>query len=249
MAANPHFPESETEYDIATLIEPAGSGYILIAAEVDQRLPFLPPSRAKRSLLNDCGILCRAFERKAQVTSAAVFSALLAPPVSGRLLKKRWQPQAVSFDVVILFETTSMQTARDLVKSEVFTYLAGLVRGAAGSFRILVAENVRRIAPVDHGRAGVFLFDYLHADDADRAMAVWERAAGWLQEETGLDNATLLRPVAGSKSVCSLINHCRWDGLLDVVPSLLLKPSFRSYVLKSFEAGNMVSMPVLYRLA
>lgn len=249
MAANPHFPESETEYEKATLIEPADSGYILIAAVVDQRLPFLPPSRAKRSLLNDCGILCRAFERKAQVTSAAVFSALLTPPGSRRLLRKRSKPRPVVFDVVILIEATSMQTARDLVKSEAFTYLAGLVRGAAGSFSILVAENARRIAPVDHGNAGVFLFDYLHADDANQAMELWERAAGWLQEETGLDNATLLRPVTGSKSVCSLINHCRWDGLLDVVPSLLLKPSFRSYVLKTFEAGNVVSKPVLYRLA
>lgn len=89
----------------------------------------------------------------------------------------------------------------------------------------------------------------MSADDTDRAIAAWERAAGWLQAETGLDNSTLLRPVAGSKSDCSLINHCRWDGLLDVVPSLLLKPSFRSYAWKSFEENNTVSMPLLYRLA
>lgn len=244
-----HTLESNADYDSATLIEPADSGYILIAVEVDQRLPFLPPSRAKRRLLNDCNILCRALERKTQVTGAAVFSALLTPPGSARLAKKRSQQRTVAFDVVILIETTSIQAAQSLVKTEAFTYLAGLARGAARSSGILVAENVRRIAPVDHGRAGVFLFDYLRADDTDHAMAAWERAAGWLQAETGLDNATLLRPVAGSKPDCSLVSHCRWNRLLDVVPSLLLKPSFRSYALRSFETSNTVSMPLLYRLA
>lgn len=235
-------------YEPATLIEPAGSGYILIAADVDQRPPYLPPSRDKRTLLSDCRILCRAFERRAHVINAAVFSALLAPPGRRRPRARRPDAGDAGFDVVMLIETDSVQAARDLRAAEAFTYLVGLVRGAAREFRIMTAENARRIGPVDHERAGVFLFNFLHARDADQGIAAWERAAGWLQQETGLDNGTLLRPVDEADADWALVNHCRWDGLLDIVPSLLFKPSFHSCVVKDFEANDTVARPMLYRL-
>lgn len=231
----------------ATLIEPADSGYILIAADVDQRLPFLPPSRDKRTLLSDCRILCRALERRAHVIDAAVFSALPALPGRGWPAKRGPDGRGAGFDVVMLIETDSIQAARDLEASEAFTYLVGLVRGAARNFRIVIAENVRRIGPVDHGRAGVFLFNFLRAGDIERGIVAWEHAAGWFQQETGLDNGTLLRPASESDIGYTLINHCRWDGLLDIIPSVLLKPSFRSRVLRNHEAAGIVMMPMLYR--
>jgi hypothetical protein len=44
-----------------------------------------------------------------------------------------------------------------------------------------------------------------------------------------------------------IINHCRWDRLTDVLPSLLFKPSFRSFVLANFAANSTAAIPVLYR--
>lgn len=234
--------------DTATLIEPAGSGYILVAAEVDRRLPGVPPSREKRTLLSDCRILCQAFERRSEVVSATLFSALLMPSGRARLLKRRPGLRVAKYDVVMLIETKSIEAAQEIRVAEVFTYLMGLVRGAARDVTITVAENVRRIAPVDYQRDGVFLFNYFHSADTECNIAAWERAAGWFQQETGLDNSMLLRPVDEAETDYSVINHCRWDSLLDLIPSLLLKPTFRTRVLKVFEASDTVAMPVLYRL-
>lgn len=64
-----------------------------------------------------------------------------------------------------------------------------------------------------------------------------------------LDNSTVLRPVRSSDAGYTLINHCRWDRLRDVLPSLLFKRSFRTYVLAHFEANDTAPMPILYRLA
>lgn len=67
---------ADEAYEKVSLIKPAESGYIHIAAEVDRRLPFLPASRSKNALLSDCKGLCKALERRADVRSAKVFKAL-----------------------------------------------------------------------------------------------------------------------------------------------------------------------------
>jgi hypothetical protein len=45
----------------------------------------------------------------------------------------------------------------------------------------------------------------------------------------------------------------RWppgvDRLSDVLPSLIFKRSFRTYVLEHFRVNGVAAMPVLYRLA
>jgi len=78
---------------------------------------------------------------------------------------------------------------------------------------------------------------------------VWEYTAGWFGQETGLDNSTVLLPRDGERSEYNIMNHYRWDRLLDVMPSLLFKRSFRDYVLANFEANNVAAMPILYRMA
>jgi len=45
-----------------------------------------------------------------------------------------------------------------------------------------------------------------------------------------------------------LVNHCRWDRLRDVLPALIVKRSFRSFVLTVFAAKRVVPDPILYRL-
>ena len=58
----------------------------------------------------------------------------------------------------------------------------------------------------------------------------------------------MLLPDDTSEPRYRLINHARWDRLRDVLPSLLLKPSFRTYVLAHFRANGVAAMPILYRL-
>ena len=114
---------------------------------------------------------------------------------------------------------------------------------------LVALNNGRRMGPVDLSRVGVFLFNYFYADRRAQNLAVWEYTAGWFADQTGLDNSTLLIPEAGQDCPYTVINHCRWDRLGDILPSLLLKPSFRSYVLRHFEANDTAAIPILYRLA
>ncbi|TFC29127.1 hypothetical protein E3O25_05585 [Cryobacterium sp. TMT1-3] len=55
-------------------------------------------------------------------------------------------------------------------------------------------------------------------------MYAWQYTAGWFQDQTGLDNLTVLQPV--DDGPFSLVNHCRWDHLVDVMPDLAFKRSF-----------------------
>ena len=107
----------------------------------------------------------------------------------------------------------------------------------------------KRIGAVDHRRGGIFLFNYFYADSLEQNLAVWEYTAGWFQNETGLDNSTVLAPTQPDLSQYTLINHCRWDRLTDVLPALVFKRSFRDFVLAHFDANDTAPMPILYKLA
>jgi hypothetical protein len=63
-----------------------------------------------------------------------------------------------------------------------------------------------------------------------------------------LDNSTLLQPLRSDDSEYTLINHCRWDHLRNVLPSLIFKRSFHDYVLAHFDANDTAPMPILYGL-
>jgi hypothetical protein len=56
-------------------------------------------------------------------------------------------------------------------------------------------------------------------------------------------------PTRADLSEYTLINHCRWDRLGDVLPSLIFKRSFRDFVLAHFDANDTAPMPILYKLA
>jgi hypothetical protein len=105
------------------------------------------------------------------------------------------------------------------------------------------------MGPVDHHRQGVFLFNYFYADRTDLNLAAWQYTAGWFRDQTGLDNSTVLLPDATSEPRYRLVNHARWDRLRDVLPALVFKRSFHTYVLEHFRVNGVAAMPVLYRLA
>ena len=237
-------------YSKVTQIEPAPSGYIHIAAEVDRRPPFLPNSRRKRELIAKCKEWCRQLKIDPSVVSAVVFDALIIPPGRGEFIKERpGKVHVARFDLAVLIETTSPETADAVKASPLYAEMERVIREVATFAHVITATNVKRIGPVDHNRQGIFLFNYFFADDTAQNLAVWEYTAGWFEQETGLDNSTVLLPREGERSNYNIINHCRWDRLRDVLPSLIFKGTFRTYVLANFEANRVAAMPILYRMA
>lgn len=233
-----------------SLVDPAPSVYLHIAAEVDGRPPFLWNSGEKKRLIADCKGWCERLEREAGVASAVVFDALLIPPGRGRFIEKRRdQVHVARFDLAVLIETEGPEVARRIQESAAYREMEQAIRRAASYTHAITATNVKRIDTVDHGKQGIFLFNYFFADSTERNLALWEYTAGWFQKETGLDNSTVLLPTEGQDSRYNIINHCRWDKLTDVLPSLIFKRTFRSYVLANFEANDVAAMPILYRMA
>lgn len=241
----------EREHHKAELVRPARSGYVLLAAEVDPHPPFLWPSRTKRHLIEDLARWCARVARRPGVLEAVAFKAILVPPTGepGFLRRRHGQYHRARFDLALLVETDTVERAEALADDAEFSALETHIRSEAGHVYVVTAANTRRIGKVDHRRDGVFLFNYFYADSVAQNLAAWEYTAGWFQNETGLDNSTVLAPTRPELSQYTLINHCRWDRLTDVLPSLVFKRSFRDFVLAHFDANDTAPMPILYRLA
>jgi len=238
------------QYPKVSLVDPVASAYIHIAAEVDKRLLFLWNSKNKRNLINNCKQWCEELKQETEVIEAVVFKALVIPPGRGNFVNKRKGTVHIArFDFAVLIEVESLEAAERIRQHPVYQTMEAAVRKAASYTHVITATNVRRINAVDHKRNGVFLFNYFFADETDKNLGVWEYTAGWFEQETGLDNSTVLLPVEKDKSKYNIINHCRWDKLSDILPSLLFKRTFRTYVLDNFEANNVAAMPILYQLA
>lgn len=241
--------ESYRGYSKVKLFEPVDSGFIVVAAEVDNRLSLLPPSCTKRALISECKRTCATLAQRADVRSAVTFKAFLMPPGKGVFLKAHPEVHPARFDVTVLIETDSVESAQCLREDDTFLALEKCMRDAAHHAYLVTARNVRRIGSVDHEREGVFFFNYFFADDVEQNLAVWDYTAGWFQRETGLDNSTVLLPLESENSEYTILNHCRWDRLRDFFPSLLFKRSFRDYVEANFAANHVAPIPVLYRKA
>jgi hypothetical protein len=235
----------------ARLIEPTRSGYLFLAAEIDAHPPFLWASRTKRRLIEDSSGSCARIEQEAGVLEAVTFQAILIPPMREPAFLRRRPNEfhRARFDLAILIETDSVERAEALRAGPLFRALETHLREEANHVYVVSASNAKRIAAVDHKRDGVFLFNYFCADSPAQNLSVWEHTAGWFQHETGLDNSTVLMPARADLSEYTLINHCRWDRLGDVLPSLIFKRSFRDFVLAHFDANDTAPMPILYRLA
>jgi hypothetical protein len=233
----------------ARLVEPATSGYLLLAAEVDSQ-PLLWTSRTKRYLIEDARSWCASVAGDAGILEAVTFKALLIPPIGEAAFLRR-RPREfhrARFDLVVLVQTDSVERAEALRKEAGFRALEDRMRESAGHVYVVAAANAKRLGAVDHARDGVFLFNYFYADSETQNLAAWEQTAGWFQQQTGLDNGTLLRPAQADLSEYTLIDHARWDRLRDLLPALF-KRSFRDSVLERFDTNDTGPMPILYRLA
>lgn len=180
------------------------------------------------------------------VRDVVVLKALVRQSGRGAFLKKRPHVHIANYDVAVWVEADDPGAAERLRSSSPWRRIDSLLRQASSDVHVVTGHNARRLGDVDHSRDGVFLLNYFFADDADINLVVWEYTAGWFQDQTGLDNSVLVLPDSGSDY--TIINHCRWDSLRQVLPALVLKPSFRRYVLAHFEANNTAATPILYRL-
>jgi hypothetical protein len=125
--------------------------------------------------------------------------------------------------------------------------MVSVIEGAARNTYLVAAGNAARIADVDHRQDHWFLFNYFHCDDAQTVYDVWEYTAGWFQNRTALPDSTLMRPLDGEPIDHSVINHASWPTLRTFLPSLLFRPTFRSFVLANFKANGVAAQPIIYR--
>ena len=243
-----HVP-TKRSFPKVRLVDPQPYGYRLLAVVVDRRLPFAYAweSRRKRRLLASLNKQAAHLRESDGVRDVTVFKALVVPPGRGRFLKERPNVRVARYDIVVLVETTTPEQAERLDGNPHWSATQLEIRSVAPDPFEIFGTNVRSLGKVDHKRAGVFLFNYFYADRLDRNLAVFEYTAGWFQDQTRLDNSTLMLPK--TKTDYTIINHARWDRLRDIVPALLIKSSFRDYVLRYFEANQTAAMPILYRLA
>ena len=156
----------DQQFPEARLIAPSASGFVLLAAQVDRRPPFLGSSARKRKVLQACKRLCLDLRREPDVLDCTVFRAIFVPPGSGGpYLKRRGSVHKARFDVVVLVEMATVQLVERLVASEPYRALDSCMRDAARDVYQTTASNVKRIGPVDHSRDGVFLFNFFVTED------------------------------------------------------------------------------------
>lgn len=240
------------KYKKVSLAETAKTVYLHIAAEINHSpFPFfITTSSKKKALIRQSKELCRQLERKEGVVSAIVFKAILIPPGTGKFLKERiGKVQIAKYDFAILIEVASLQKLQEIINSSGYKQLEESIKNVSKLTHFVTATNVKRIDTVNHKKQGVFLFNYFYADDLQQNIEVWEYTAGWFQQETGLNNSTVLLPQDSEASKYTIINHCRWDNIWDILPSLLFKRSFHKYVLDNFYANKVAAMPILYKIA
>lgn len=238
-------PDSWTR---ARLAEPSTAGFVHVGASSGRwRFPVPIPRARRRTALTLMRRAAATLRRDPHVVRADVFEALLRPPGRRREGAGQDVPDA-DFDAVLLVETATVAGAADLPGTPVLSRLLADLHEAAVSTLVFPGSNARRIAPVDHQRQGVFLFNYFSADDVDANLFAWQYTAGWFQDQTGLDNSTVLQPLDPDAVPYSMVNHCRWDRLREVLPALLFKRSFRNFVLRVFSENQVAPRPILYKL-
>lgn len=234
------------------LAETTKTFYIHIAAEIDHSLfPFfITTSSKKKPLIRQVKDWCLQLKGKEGVVSASVFKAILIPPGTGKFIKERKEKvQVAKYDFAVLIEVSSAHKLQEIMNSNDYKQVEASIKNGSKLTHFITATNIKRINSVNHKKQGVFLFNYFYADDLQQNLEVWEYTAGWFQQETGLNNSTVLLPQNSNTSKYTIINHCRWDNLMDILPSLLFKKSFHSYVLDNFYANKVAAMPILYKIA
>lgn len=232
----------------AQMIPPTDHGYLLLAAEVGNWRGLFPrPDGTRRRLVERLTRLARRIADRDDVEEITVFRAVLRAPGEGTQLLRRRGVVPARYDVVVLTRTTDPAAALALRDDPAYKDLTRTLDGAARRVHHVAARNARRLGDVDHRPDHAFLFNYFYADDAKTLLDVWQYTAGWFQAKTGLPNSTLMEPLDGEPSDYGIINHASWPSLRAFLPSLIFRPTFRSFVLANFKANDIAAQPIIYR--
>jgi hypothetical protein len=233
----------------APLQPPSDAGYLLLAASVERRAPFLPGGQRKRMLIDSISRQLAELARLNTVTYADLFVARLVAPGTGHELLRRRSITPARFDVVVLIQTVDPTSARNLREHPGYRELLLSLEKTALDVYEVAARNIRRVANVEHRRSSVFLFNYFYAEDSARLIPVWEYTAGWFVQNTALPDSEVMAPLDGERVDYGIINHASWPHWRTFLPQLILRRSFRRFVLATFEANGIAAQPILYRLA
>lgn len=237
------------------LSSPNSFGYIFIAAEIEPQHLFKKSSH-KRKLEYELKDKISTLTDIDGVQRADLFSAFLIPPGSReglRLIKeKNIEIRPAKFDIVILIQAESLENLELIENNKILIEIEGYLRANSKRFFKTKAQNKIKIAEVDKNTNGVFLFNYFYSNNEKTVLDVWKYTAGWWTANANLTNSTPLSPL-NKKCEYALINHCKWNSLIDILPILILGrigiiKGLNSFVLKNFTSNQIVAMPVLYRL-
>lgn len=252
MDSNLKIVNKQLQFKKVSLTEPTTNFYLHIAAEIDHSIfsVFMTTSLRKKKLIKEAKQWCKELKNKNGIVSAVVFNAILIPPGKGKFLTEQpHKVQIAKYDFAILIESTSLEKVENIKDTAEYKKIESTIKNISTNIHITTAKNIKHINPVNHQKQGVFLFNYFYANNLQQNLGIWEYTAGWFQQETGLDNSTVLLPIDQKNSKYSIINHCRWNKISDFLPSLIFKKSFHSYVLDNFYANKVAAMPVLYKIA
>lgn len=241
----------QLNYDKVSLINPTNSSYIHIAAEIDKKHTpfFITTSSKKKKLIKECEICCNELNQIKGVIEISLFKATIIPPGMGEYVKENLNKiHLAKFDFVILIEVTSEKICSEIKDHSVYKTMLNEIDKVSSYSQVMTASNIKRIGNVNHKKQGVFLFNYFSAENTEQNLLVWEYTAGWFEKETELDNSTLLFPLNEDKTTYSIINHCRWDKYIDILPDLIFKKTFKKYVLDNFYANHVGAQPILYKV-
>ncbi|WP_206062091.1 hypothetical protein [Nonomuraea basaltis] len=176
-----------------------------------------------------------------------MFRAILRPPGEGEEVLAGRGIHPARYDVVVLIRTATVDAALALREGAAYKELAEMLGAAARRTHEIVAANAARLGDVDHSQEHAFLFNYFYADDRETLLKVWEYTAGWFQVKTSLPNSALMQPLEGEPADYGIINHASWPSLRTFLPSLIFRPTFRSFVLANFKANGIAAQPIIYR--
>lgn len=229
------------------LVPPTQDGFILFAAEIGTWIgPFLPPNSTRSALLARLTRMATELARLPKVKEAGVFRGTLRPPGEGaQILNDRGRAHA-RYDIVVLIRTVDVATAKELCTHPTYREHVEEVKSKGRRTYESVACNDARIDDVDHRPNHPYLFNYFYAEDTETMRQVWEYTAGWFQAKTALSNSVLMRPLDGEPDY-AIINHASWPSLAAFLPSLVFRPTFRSFVLANFKVNGIAAQPIIYR--
>jgi hypothetical protein len=239
-------------------------GYIFVLAEVDpasvtadvdgvedvQIAPKHESVSAKRSLVHkEISALGGQLTMSAGVRSVCAFEAVLFDPISS---DTRSAADDVArrgrYDSLVLIETTSPGAARSLLAGHDLDELLTVVARNSTFLKVVPVEKAKKIRSVDRQPGGVFLFNFLFADDATVLLNMWERTAQWWFTEGAMRNSELMVPLHLQASEYPAINNARWDDTGPAVKAFR-NPGYWEFVVFNIDMDGVTAVPSLYRLA